>query len=155
MPLPMVAFPWGSRSMSRTRRRVAAREAARLTAVVVLPTPPFWLATAMTRFMAASVHRRGSTPISRYRRDRLSARGCTLQRPRARRSRSLSRSRGQPLPGHLIGDGAGRPRLAAGALEDLAEPRGNPLDLRLHLGLCGVTAIFMSNADDAACIDHV
>jgi hypothetical protein len=30
---------------------VAASEAARLTAVVVLPTPPFWLATAMTRFM--------------------------------------------------------------------------------------------------------
>src|SRR6185312_12073176 len=27
----------------------------RLTAVVVLPTPPFWLATAMTRFMRQSV----------------------------------------------------------------------------------------------------
>jgi hypothetical protein len=30
---------------------VAARDAARLTAVVVLPTPPFWLAIAMMRFM--------------------------------------------------------------------------------------------------------
>ena len=27
---------------------MAARQAARFTAVVVLPTPPFWLATAMT-----------------------------------------------------------------------------------------------------------
>ena len=41
--------------MSSTRRRVAASEAARLTAVVVLPTPPFWFAMAMTRFMADSV----------------------------------------------------------------------------------------------------
>ena len=39
--------------MSSTRRRVAANEAARFTAVVVLPTPPFWFATAMMRFMAA------------------------------------------------------------------------------------------------------
>jgi hypothetical protein len=30
---------------------VAANEAARFTAVVVLPTPPFWFATAMMRFM--------------------------------------------------------------------------------------------------------
>src|ERR1700691_5247002 len=37
--------------MSRTRRRVAASDAARFTAVVVLPTPPFWFAMAMTRFM--------------------------------------------------------------------------------------------------------
>ncbi len=29
------------------RRSLAASEAARLIAVVVLPTPPFWLATAM------------------------------------------------------------------------------------------------------------
>ena len=50
-PQPMVALPCGSRSISSTRRRVAASEAARFTAVVVLPTPPFWFATAMTRFM--------------------------------------------------------------------------------------------------------
>jgi hypothetical protein len=49
MPTPLVAFPWGSPSMSRTRRSATARLAARLTAVVVLPTPPFWLAIAMTR----------------------------------------------------------------------------------------------------------
>ncbi len=45
--------------MSSTRRFVAASEAARFTAVVVLPTPPFWFAMAMTRFMGDSVlHRR-------------------------------------------------------------------------------------------------
>ena len=52
-PQPMVALPCGSMSMSSTRRRVAANEAARFTAVVVLPTPPFWFATAMMRFMGA------------------------------------------------------------------------------------------------------
>ena len=42
-------MPWGSESTARTRRSAAARLAARLMAVVVLPTPPFWLATAMIR----------------------------------------------------------------------------------------------------------
>ena len=48
-PAPVVALPCGSRSTSSTRRFIAARLAARLTAVVVLPTPPFWFATAMMR----------------------------------------------------------------------------------------------------------
>src|ERR1035437_865244 len=47
-PRPLVALACGSRSNSRTRRPTAATQAARLTAVVVLPTPPFWLATAIT-----------------------------------------------------------------------------------------------------------
>ena len=41
MPQPVVALPCGSISISSTRRRMAAKDAARLTAVVVLPTPPF------------------------------------------------------------------------------------------------------------------
>src|SRR5512145_2488146 len=45
MPEPMVALPWGSRSITSTRWPTLARPAARLTVVVVLPTPPFWLAT--------------------------------------------------------------------------------------------------------------
>ena len=49
MPRPVVALPWGSRSTTRTRNPSSARPAPRLTAVVVLPTPPFWLATAMIR----------------------------------------------------------------------------------------------------------
>src|SRR5512139_3802119 len=50
-PEAMVALPCGSRSTSSTLRLAAASEAARFTAVVVLPTPPFWLATAMMRAM--------------------------------------------------------------------------------------------------------
>src|SRR4030066_1584012 len=47
-PIPDVAFAWGSRSTRRVRFSVTAREARGLTAVVVFPTPPFWLATAVT-----------------------------------------------------------------------------------------------------------
>src|ERR1041385_1685438 len=47
-PLPIVALPCGSRSTRSTRRPARARAAARLTLVVVLPTPPFWLTTAST-----------------------------------------------------------------------------------------------------------
>ncbi len=47
-PEPIVAFDCGSRSISSTRRCVAASDAARFTQVVVLPTPPFWFVTAIT-----------------------------------------------------------------------------------------------------------
>src|SRR5580693_7751296 len=45
-PTALVALAWGSRSMSNTRLPFSARQAERFTAVVVLPTPPFWLAIA-------------------------------------------------------------------------------------------------------------
>src|ERR1700733_8543911 len=48
-PRPLEAFDCGSQSMSRVFTSAAAKDEARLMAVVVLPTPPFWLATAMTR----------------------------------------------------------------------------------------------------------
>ena len=48
-PSPADAFACGSRSTSRTRTPASARQAARLIAVVVLPTPPFWLVTATMR----------------------------------------------------------------------------------------------------------
>ena len=51
MPEPIVALPCGSRSASNTRCPSATRLAARLTAVVVLPTPPFWLAIARIRLI--------------------------------------------------------------------------------------------------------
>ena len=41
----MVALAWESISIRRTFLLVAASEAAKFTAVVVFPTPPFWLAT--------------------------------------------------------------------------------------------------------------
>ena len=46
-----VALPCGSRSISKTFRFVATRLAAKLTAVVVFPTPPFWLAMAIILFI--------------------------------------------------------------------------------------------------------
>ena len=45
-PSPEVAFACGSRSMTSARSPASARQAARLIAVVVLPTPPFWFASA-------------------------------------------------------------------------------------------------------------
>src|ERR1700760_1028132 len=49
MPRPVDALPCGSESISSTRSPTAARAVPRLMAVVVLPTPPFWLATTSTR----------------------------------------------------------------------------------------------------------
>jgi hypothetical protein len=43
-----VELAWGSQSTNRDRTSAAAKEAARLMAVVVFPTPPFWFATAIT-----------------------------------------------------------------------------------------------------------
>src|SRR5271156_4713138 len=54
MPSPVLALPWGSRSISSTRRSIAASAVARLIAVVVLPTPPFWFAIAITRGRGAA-----------------------------------------------------------------------------------------------------
>src|SRR5579862_8078090 len=48
-PTPLLALPCGSRSTRSVLRSAAATLAARFTAVVVFPTPPFWLTTAMTR----------------------------------------------------------------------------------------------------------
>src|ERR1700730_10776504 len=44
-----VRWPWASRSMRSTRWPNSARAAPRFTAVVVLPTPPFCMATAIVR----------------------------------------------------------------------------------------------------------
>src|SRR3954465_9954461 len=49
MPSPVDALPCGSRSTIRTFSPIAASAVPRLIAVVVLPTPPFWLARARTR----------------------------------------------------------------------------------------------------------
>jgi len=42
--------------MTSTRMSLAAMEAAKLMAVVVFPTPPFWLAMARTRLKGVSYH---------------------------------------------------------------------------------------------------
>lgn len=48
-PTPLVRLPWGSTSTRRTFCPAMASDVARLMAVVVLPTPPFWFATATIR----------------------------------------------------------------------------------------------------------
>ena len=55
-PSAVDAFPWGSSSMTRTRSPPEASAAARLTALVVLPTPPFWFATAMIRVLVGTLN---------------------------------------------------------------------------------------------------
>ena len=45
-PSPSVALACGSMSTSRVSKPASAMQAATLTAVVVLPTPPFWFAIA-------------------------------------------------------------------------------------------------------------
>src|SRR5882757_2032059 len=49
MPNPVDALPCGSMSSTRVGSPTAARAVPRLIAVVVLPTPPFWLATTRMR----------------------------------------------------------------------------------------------------------
>src|SRR5258707_1290592 len=49
MPSPVEALPWGSISITKVGSPTAARAVPRLIAVVVLPTPPFWLATTRMR----------------------------------------------------------------------------------------------------------
>src|SRR5580704_15750864 len=123
MPLPIVALPWGSRSISSTRRRVAASEAARFTEVVVLPTPPFWFAMAMTRFMGDSVLHCAAR----------AAAGLTFAvRPLGD---ELFAVPAEALTRHLVRHGIGRAVLAPRALKDLGEPHGDRLDVRDHLGL--------------------
>ena len=48
-PSPTDSAPCGSKSTSSTRRPYSASAAPRLIVEVVLPTPPFWLHSAMTR----------------------------------------------------------------------------------------------------------
>src|SRR6185437_7925062 len=47
-PSPPVVLAWGSQSISSVLSPSSASAAARLMAVVVLPTPPFWFTTAST-----------------------------------------------------------------------------------------------------------
>src|ERR1017187_1016263 len=54
-PSPPVALDCGSQSISSVGRPSSASAAARLIAVVVLPTPPFWFTTAITLDVATAV----------------------------------------------------------------------------------------------------
>ena len=54
MPWDMVRLPCGSMSQHRTRWPSSAKATARLSVVVVLATPPFWLANAITLQVAVT-----------------------------------------------------------------------------------------------------
>src|SRR5436190_639620 len=54
MPWDMVRLPCGSMSQHRTRWPSSANATARLSVVVVLATPPFWLANAITLHVAVT-----------------------------------------------------------------------------------------------------
>ncbi len=49
------ALPWGSASINNTRAPVRARQAAKLTLRVVLPTPPFWFKTPKIMFLPFTI----------------------------------------------------------------------------------------------------
>src|SRR5262245_18634542 len=89
--MPDVALAWGSRSISRTFWSYAARAAERLMAVVVLPTPPFWLAIAMIRAMRSG----GLSSRTRYRPIDIAT--FHVEHRRAGASAALSKGRGGSL----------------------------------------------------------
>src|SRR2546427_272247 len=92
----------GSRSISNTRWPSAARPRPRARVVVVLPTPPFWLATAQMR-IGLLLHCRGNggadTAASRHRRQ--------LHRCDGGRG-GVSRSCGGLFGGAVVGGAGGR-----------------------------------------------
>src|ERR1035437_6903618 len=63
-PSPEEQFAWGSQSTRRTLRPWRARQAARLMAVVVLPTPPFWLTRPRILPMAIQSNGKGGSGIA-------------------------------------------------------------------------------------------
>ena len=97
MPRPVEALPCGSRSMISVRWPSSARQAPTLMVVVVLPTPPFWLATAMTRGSGRPAGRSssGSAVGSRRPQERLiaAALGRAQAAPGRAAPHSLTRSR--------------------------------------------------------------
>src|ERR1017187_7656261 len=62
-PSPPVALDCGSQSISSVGRPSSASAAAKLIAVVVLPTPPFWLTTAMTLDVATAAAAAAATSV--------------------------------------------------------------------------------------------
>ena len=96
MPSPVEALPCGSRSMISVRWPSSARHAPRLIVVVVLPTPPFWLATAMTRGSGAPAPARRRSTACRRRV------GDGVQAGLGRAHRGLGRSVGHSGPGRPL-----------------------------------------------------
>ena len=112
-PSPAVKAPCGSKSTTRTFRPTSASAPASELAVVVLPTPPFWLHSEITRAGPCEVNGWGTGKAvtaqfyGEYRAD--------LPRPRMRSAIGLGqsipgdervnlRSRNRRVPQHLLND---------------------------------------------------
>ena len=83
-PSAVDALPWGSRSITSTRWPSWASAAPMFTVVVVLPTPPFWLATTITRVA-------GGRGKRRCRAARRARKLCSAARASGRRCRRRTR----------------------------------------------------------------
>src|SRR5436305_11330188 len=122
----MVRLPWGSMSTHNTRCPSSANASARLSVVVVLATPPFWLANAITWLISSALfapaHRnppRAAHAIFGCR--ARSARQATAVRDRQGGRREIDGrdragpARGAPRPAHDRG-GASQPGACTGAV---------------------------------------
>src|SRR3954469_5395422 len=100
-PRAVLAFPCGSRSMTRVRRPYIASATPRLTVEVVFPTPPFWLAMVTTRIRPGAGNCSWSAACStRVARIASMAIGLSKSAPTAWSAARLVRSRS---PGSVIG----------------------------------------------------
>ena len=86
MPSAVLALPCGSMSMTRTVSPAWASAAATLTVVVVLPTPPFWLATVRTR-VAGGLGKTRPVRAIRLRASSATARASGVSRSASRQGR--------------------------------------------------------------------
>ena len=107
--VPTSRSPAGPGRPAGTRSPASARQAARLTAVVVLPTPPFWFATATIRALTLPLSRRGRTPPAR--RTALRRAVASLRR---RRDGEPLRASGRSCGGRGTRQGPPRGRLPGG-----------------------------------------
>src|SRR4051812_37363004 len=129
MPSPDVAFACGSRSTTSERSPASARHAARLIAVVVLPTPPFWFASAKIRPAIPRAY--GSTRT--FLRERpLPRQTWTARESGRRRLQFVEHEQPRELFSRSAAD-AGRhagDRLGIGARPDVEDDRSAPRDER-------------------------
>src|SRR4051794_24074258 len=94
----MVLLACGSRSISSVRLPRIARAAARLIAVVVFPTPPFWLAIATITGVACDCNRRNRFgDHDRHEKRRRQPKNFSAARTASSRCRSLAHDRDEVL----------------------------------------------------------